>query len=405
MDLIIPTFNDKWDDWERDGFPSRSAALCLALAADERVGRVLVVDVPSSLLSAIATGRSFPSAFTLRGPKPNIAVLDHVRVLPRERHYPLALTLNAAMHDASLASRVRRACREMGLEDPVAFHAGPLTVGLFGRLGERACVYDAVDEWRAHPAFRRMRPAFDRAYRTIREKADLVTAVSRPLADVFEGGRASVAVVRNGVGAGFRDPAAPVHRPPDLDALPRPIVGYAGALEERVDAGLLEGLALAMPHVTFCLVGPVSSPAHFSRLATIPNVRFLGPRNHAVLADYVRSFDACVMPHLDTPLTRMMDPIKLREYIASGRPVVTTAVGEWQRLDGLAHVAHTREEFKTRLERVLTEGAVAAGPGPTYGDDNSWGRRAAELLDLIEALPVMGTSAAERDAHSAGAVS
>lgn len=387
MDFIIPTFNDKWDDWECDGFPSRSAALTLALAQDPRVHRVLVVDVPSSVFSLLRPGRPVARPFALREPRPNIAVLDQVRVLPRERHYPLALEINGALHDASLASAVGGAARELGLDDPVAFHAGPLTTSLFGRLGERLRVYDAVDEWRAHPAFERMRPTFERAYATIRAGADLVTAVSRPLADVFEGGRAKVAVVRNGVGAAFRHPGPAPSVPSDLDALPRPIVGYTGALEERVDVQLLEWLARSLPHVTFCLVGPVSSPAHFGGLGSIRNVRFLGAKNHEVLADYVRSFDVCVMPHRDTPLTRMMDPIKLREYIASGRPVVMTAVGEWERFRDLAHVAGTREEFKTELERVLTTDGCGRRASASYGRENSWASRATELLDLIERLP------------------
>lgn len=382
MDLILLTFTDKWADWELDGFPSRTAALARALEAHPGVGRLLVVDVPSSFAAAAARG-DLPTAFEVSHPSETVSVLGHRRLMPRERHHPVALHVNAAVHDMALAVRVRKTASELGMSRPVALHAGPLTAGLFGRLGESVRVYDAVDDWTAHPAFSRNRAQIAHAYDRIRAGAELVTAVSTPLADLFRGGSASVAVLRNAVDDSFVDPVATTV-PSDLAALQRPVVGYTGALESRVDAQLIAHAAAQMPDVSFALVGPVADEAHFAPLRSLANVAFLGPKNHDLLAGYIRGFDACMMPHRDTPLTRMMDPIKLHEYIAAGRPVVMTDVGDSSHLDGHVRVAKAPEDFVHELRVALSENPPDPAVARAYACDNCWARRADEFLALVE---------------------
>lgn len=383
MDVVLLTFTDKWEDWERDGFPSRTAALTRALEAHPEVGHLLVVDVPSSFIAAAGrTGET--SLFSVRSAGPKTSVLGHRRILPRERHHPVALHVNAAVHDMALASRIRKTAAELGMHRPVALHAGPLTTSLFGRLDERVCVYDAVDDWTAHPAFARGRAQIARGYDRIRADADLVTAVSEPLAEVFRGGSARVAVLRNAVDESFVR-STPTAIPVDLARLPQPVVGYTGVLEERVDVALIERTARALPDVSFALVGPVADAAHFEPLADLPNVHFLGPKNHGLLGDYIRAFDACMMPHRDTPLTRMMDPIKLHEYVASGRRVVMTAVGDWSHLNGFVRVAHSADEFEAEIRRVADAPPADPAAALAYARANSWSHRADELLDLVGA--------------------
>lgn len=384
MDLILLTFTDKWEDWERDGFPSRTAALARALEAHPSVDRMLVVDTPSSFAAALTGGRD-ASAFSVAEVSEKISVLGHRRLLPRERHHPVALKVNAAMHDAALGSQVRRASGRLGLRRPVAVHAGPLTATLFGRLGEAARVYDAVDDWTVHPAYERNRKQIVAYCERIRDGVDLVTAVSAPLAARFRGGSSHVEVLANAVDATFlRSDAAPV--PEDLAALPRPIVGYTGALEERVDVALISCTAHALPQVSFALVGPVSDDGRFDALRRQDNVHFLGAKNHDLLARYIRGFDACMMPHLDTPLTRMMDPIKLHEYIACGRRVVMTSVGDWTHLDGFVCVTHGSAEFEKELRRAVSDAPADPVAARAYARENSWSRRADQFVEALEEL-------------------
>jgi glycosyltransferase involved in cell wall biosynthesis len=409
MDLIVLTFNDKWPDWERDGFPTRTAALTRALANDDRVRHTLVVNVPTSAFAAIRRTGSIPEPFSLERVGHHVWAIDHTRLMPRERHNPAALRINRALSDARLAAFVRESARHIGMGERVALHAGPLTTSLFGRLRERGNVYDAVDEWRVHPAFSTMRPTIEHAYAEIRSRADLVTAVSRPLAAVFEGGKPQVSVVHNAVGAEFCAPAQPRAVPAELAQEPRPWIGYTGALEERVDTRLLESLASSMPEATFFLAGPLTAPAHFASLRGLPNVRFLGAKNHVELIDYVAAFDACIMPHRDTPLTRMMDPIKVSEYIAAGKPVVMTAVGEWERFSAYAHVAVTRDEFRRELLLALKEPPPIPGQRQAWAVRNSWPHRASEVLDAIESAGLARRSRAHLPVSarvlSAGSVS
>jgi glycosyltransferase involved in cell wall biosynthesis len=359
MDIVVLAFTDKWWDWARTGFESRTAALTCALAAEERVHRVLVVDTPTCGMVARLRGHrgARPASADDTVARPTMAkypftqvqekvfVLDHARLLPRERHVPSALRVNGLLHDRSLAAAIRRVQSILGMASPAVIHAGPLTTALMGCLGEGLCVYDAVDEWLAHPAFVSMAPTIRGAYDRIRERADLVTAVSPALAAAFHGGKAAVRLLPNGCGDEY------LHEVPAFStetvASSRPVVGYVGAMQERFDAHLMEQVATAMPDASFCLVGPVLSPAHFERLTRLSNVHFLGRMNHSELHRYVRGFDVCVMPHIDSALTRSMDPIKIYEYVAAGKPTVATGLPQAERFAGYVRV-HQRAAISNR---------------------------------------------------------
>jgi glycosyltransferase involved in cell wall biosynthesis len=117
------------------------------------------------------------------------------------------------------------------------------------------------------------------------------------------------------------NPASP------LATLPHPIVGMFGVFDRRIDAGVLMTAARALPDATFAVVGPVvdRDPGEFR---TVPNVRFLGAFPYDDLAGHVAHFDVCALPYVLDATTHSINPLKLKEYLATGKPVVTTALPE-----------------------------------------------------------------------------
>jgi glycosyltransferase involved in cell wall biosynthesis len=107
-----------------------------------------------------------------------------------------------------------------------------------------------------------------------------------------------------------------------FSSLPHPVIGYVGGLHKFVDYGLLRDLARARPNWSWVFVGAIQ--AEISGLVELPNVHMLGQQQHPSLAHYIRQFDVCLIPYLNDPATATALPLKLNEYLALGKPVVST---------------------------------------------------------------------------------
>ncbi|MGF1634527.1 MAG: family 1 glycosylhydrolase [Phycisphaerae bacterium] len=175
--------------------------------------------------------------------------------------------------------------------------------------------------------------------------------------------------------------------PADIDFCPRPILGFFGVVDERLDYPLLAEVARRRPDWSLCVVGPVvkMDPAH---LPHAPNLHWLGGRDYAVLPDYCRAFDVCLMPFAMNKATEFINPTKGLEYMATGRPVVGTPVRDVVRQwSDIVHVADGVEAFIEACERALAEGRQSdrVRRGIELAATKSWEATVATMTDLIAA--------------------
>src|SRR5438270_3257327 len=113
--------------------------------------------------------------------------------------------------------------------------------------------------------------------------------------------------------------------PPDIDFMARPILGWFGVVDERVDYNLVGEMARMRPGWSFAMVGPVVK-VDPNLLPHFPNLYFMGQRDYSVLPNYCRAFDICMMPFAINAATQYINPTKALEYFATGRPVISTPV-------------------------------------------------------------------------------
>lgn len=174
--------------------------------------------------------------------------------------------------------------------------------------------------------------------------------------------------------------------PADVATLRRPRVGYVGALHGALDQPLMQDLSRRMPEASFVLVGPPRVPV--GALEGLPNLHLVGPREHPRIPGYVASFDVCLIPYLVNAYTEGVYPSKLNEYLALGKPVVSTPLAEIRHFNeefgGVVAVAEGAEGFRRSIGDCLREGGDAAEHRRKVALRNGWQDRVAHLATLLE---------------------
>jgi glycosyltransferase involved in cell wall biosynthesis len=165
----------------------------------------------------------------------------------------------------------------------------------------------------------------------------------------------------------------------------RPRVGYLGFIMARTDLALLAGVAAGRPDWDLVLAGPEYPPGQLaaSGLLALPNVRWMGELPNREAPAFLQSLDVCVIPHRDTPYARSMRPLKLYQYLGSGRPVVSTPVDGLEEVAGHVHVAHDAAGFIGGIEHALAHDSLARAMARIDAvRKETWDVRTQEMLGI-----------------------
>lgn len=218
--------------------------------------------------------------------------------------------------------------------------------------------------------------------------ADCVFVVSETLMSKKGGINPATFLVPNGVDFEAYSSASP--EPPDLRAIPHPRVGYTGYLKKHLDWNLLATLAADHPEWSFVFVGPQSPHPSIeeplSRLRQRSNAYFLGSKPTAALAAYPQHFDVCIMPYRDTGYTRYINPLKLNEYLAGGRPVVSTRIPAVESYDGVIRLASGEVEWSTAIREMLSsemQSEKARSERQGVARQHDWNERVERIAQLM----------------------
>ncbi|MBE0568168.1 MAG: glycosyltransferase [Deltaproteobacteria bacterium] len=164
----------------------------------------------------------------------------------------------------------------------------------------------------------------------------------------------------------------------------RPRIGYAGYISERTDTELLRLVAEKRPDYDLVLAGPIEVPkAEFERML-LPNVRYEGVVPYERMPEFLRNLDICLIPHHDTRFSRSMSPLKLFQYLASGRPVVSTNVAGVDRWKHLISIADSHDEFLLRIdETLLNDSMEKSQERISAARLETWDRRVKDMLNAV----------------------
>ncbi|MDO8300927.1 glycosyltransferase, partial [Lacisediminimonas sp.] len=256
---------------------------------------------------------------------------------------------------------------------------------LLQRFRPYRTVVDIVDDHRAWPGVSSEEKArLSDNYRDTLARADMAfvncASMQQEMAQWFDGLR----LVPNGCDLSM--PAGVPVGSPCFDALRRhagKVIGYVGNLESKIDLVLLKKIALRFPECKLALLGSTHANPAVLELQDQPNVLLPGIVPYDLLAAWMERFDVGIIPHLDTPLTRSMNPLKLYVYLAHRLPVVSSCVSNVDASAPCVTIGASHEDFLARLQHVLDSGRVAGAKQDAYIRSNSWAARLAPHVDLL----------------------
>lgn len=270
-------------------------------------------------------------------------------------------------------------------DDAVQWFYDPMAVPAFaGKMGETLTVYDCMDEL---SKFRCAPPEIIAREKELLGQAEVVFTGGRKLFEAKSQHNDNCHFYGCGVDCEHfgKARAAETKVPEDLARISKPVIGYFGVVDERMDYELIARLADANPQWSVVMVGPFMKVDE-ATVPKRPNLHWLGQRSYAELPAYCKGFDICMMPFALNESTEFINPTKALEYMATGRMIVSTAVADVVRNFGtVVRIGKDQEEFVSICKEVLEKpDAAAIARGLEMTAENTWEQIVARMEGHIE---------------------
>ena len=305
-------------------------------------------------------------------------------------HLPEGLRSEVAT-EAVLREMIDRLFAEQEIQEYVLWYYTPMALAFTSHLKPITTVYDCMDEL---SAFRGAAPSIREREQQLFKCADLVFTGGQSLYEAKRDQHKSVHAFPSSIDqAHFAQARTSLSEPSDQKEIPHPRMGFFGVIDERFDIELLDRVAKQRPEWQFVIIGPVVKidPATLPRHQ---NIHYLGSKSYKELPFYLAGWDVALLLFARNEATRFISPTKTPEYLAAGKPVVSTSIKDVVRPYGeqkLARIADSDQEFIRAVEDLLSQNESEKAEWLTRVDsflstmswDDTWSRMA-ELIESIE---------------------
>jgi len=303
---------------------------------------------------------------------------------------------------AVLSRQLKKQLKSLGFNSPVRvswiYH--PLQYTYFGLVDEGFRVYKCWDIYRIREHPDKLKKIIESYEKMILSECDITFTPCISLYKKLSGTNKNVFFIPGGVdfylfGQAFNGDS-PI--PEEILKINSPRIGFSGNINERVDISLIRYLAEFHPDWSIVLLGNINGSRAFLEsedyiiCKKLPNVHFLGFKDFEVLYTYIKYFDVCLLAHSEVESMRYAHPYKTLQYLAAGRPVVSTDFPDAYYYKDVIKIAKSRREFATSVEEALNDGGVdAVKRRMDFAKNNTWDKRAKESYDILRNLINLST--------------
>lgn len=276
---------------------------------------------------------------------------------------------------------VREAMSRIRMKNPVVINAFNPIIGdsLVGKFSEELLIYYCYDEI---SAANWCKQHGGRKEASFMKKVDGIITTSEGLLQSKNPFNPNTFLVKNGVDTELFCQAYN----PEIK-IDNPIIGYIGSVDDRLDYDLLETVIKTHEGFDFHFVGRTTFPEGRKRLSIYSNVTFFGGQQPEKLPVFLKSFDVGVIPFVKNEFTRNIYPLKINEYLAAGKPVVTTDFADLSDFEGVVSIASSPSLFIEEIQKeLLTNSKEKMEQRVRIARGNSWETRVSKVNEIIESL-------------------
>ena len=308
-------------------------------------------------------------------------------VLPFGHRYAEIHRLNVRVGSRFLRSILR----SLGFEKYLLWFYDPEAVHYLDYLSPVMACYDCVDEFTAMPSYegakRRMR--LKRLELQLIERCDIVFATSRKIYEMKRQVNPNTFLVENvGDYEHFSKARLPsMQAPADFPKVQQPIIGFVGALDHyKVDFALIDYLATNRPRWSIVLIGArLNKAEEHIPLPDRDNIFYLGLKEYSELPNYISQFSACIIPYKMNEYVENVFPIKFFEFLATGKPVITTALPSLKKYSEVVRIAETYDDFVLGVEIAIADDSDDLREKRiSLARNNTWQSRVDKLLSHVD---------------------
>jgi glycosyltransferase involved in cell wall biosynthesis len=322
---------------------------------------------------------------------PTPSSLPHARrLLPRSMlrvTMPMVIKINAQI----LIRHVRRTMKALEIRSPILWLYEPYQIDLIGKFGEKLSCYHNYDEFANFTHNSRIRELVRHLDDQLCSRVDVVFTTSRSQGEHRRAFNPNTYCTPNGVDFDLfnkaLNPETPI--PSDIAGLKKPVIGFVGWLGYQMDLDLLLSIAEVYSDCSLAFVGPDVMPnnAKHRRLQAMPNVHFLGQKALGSLPEYLKAIDVALIPYLLEGYVLTAYPLKLHEYLAAGRAIVSTALPELRPYSHVVRIAETHGEFISQIREALqNHSPQAIAARVAVARENTWDNRVADMHRVLQPL-------------------
>ena len=377
-------------DWDH-GIVNRNRYVLNELAKDARVNKIIAVDfLPMSFKKAIK--HYFLNILgQVRNHEMIFGDLTSACYQKTEKIWVYS-TIDSFFSRKSVARELKKIQKRLNLYNVVYWSFNPFFTQFIDILDKDMFVFDAVDNWAEHPSYTKLMSKKEilKNYVKISEKADLIFTVSEELLGFYNdfGRKNDLHWIPNGVDFNHYNDQSLLARKNALSEIDKKVIGYMGTIQERIDIDLLENIAKANPDKVLALAGPVwpSVEAEVNaKLAGLPNVILPGRIAFDDAPSWISRFDVAIIPHKIDDFIKSTNPMKMYEYLACGKPVVSTPGAGIEMFKDEIYIAKDGREFLENIEKALKEDNPERRlKRQEIVRPHSWGNRVKEMLRYLQ---------------------
>jgi UDP-galactopyranose mutase len=295
---------------------------------------------------------------------------------------------NTAATSSRLQELINSLFLQMKIEKYFCWYYTPMALTFSEHLNPEFVVYDCMDEL---SAFKFAPPELKEREQQLFEKADVVFTGGHSIYEAKKDKHVNIHPFPSSIDKEHFEQARTIEKDPeDQVGIPHPRFGFCGVIDERLDIDLIATVAQQKPDWHFVMIGPVVKidPASLPKL---PNIHYLGGKDYKHLPQYIAGWDIAIIPFALNESTKFISPTKTPEYLAAGKPVISTPIRDVVRPYGennLVHIAANPEEFITHAEQELENKNRKnwLKKVDTFLAGNSWDRTWSQMVRQLENL-------------------